>query len=434
MNNNRKIVIIACFLCSIIAIWFLTRKDLAHEAFIWVKENGGKVYIDDKEITESSPEVLKSIIRNVVDFKSVSITFEDKFPEDLSRLNQIEKLTTLKFYAIKSQGFINLNLLKSNDLLQLTINAQADGLDNLTRFPKLELLSVSSNKLRLEYLTDLQSLESLILYENDKGDKELRDFKNLPNSPDIQFVNLIGFKAKSLEPLATKYPKLSYLDITNTSFEKGYSFIKFESLETLRIFSDILDFRILIGIAELLQVKPEVEVILDKDALNQKVLESIKSETLFELAKHFSQVEYNKALVFKLYLELANRGMQEAFEKVGAAYLNGKGIEKDVKLALPWLEKAYKAGDGKARTKLGLIHLHGLGELQKNEELGIKYLSEAVEAGKISVADYLVKLYIKGIPEEGFKPDKEKANYWYKKYLKLGGVKIEHNDLIQPAD
>jgi len=65
---------------------------------------------------------------------------------------------------------------------------------------------------------------------------------------------------------------------------------------------------------------------------------------------HADEEEYEKALEY--YIKAADMGHADALHCLGALYYNGTGVEKDVKKAIPYLEKAAIGGQPGARIIL----------------------------------------------------------------------------------
>lgn len=61
-----------------------------------------------------------------------------------------------------------------------------------------------------------------------------------------------------------------------------------------------------------------------------------------------------------LWNEAAQKGFTKAFGKIGVAYLEGNGVEKDIKLAVEWIAKGAKAGDNVAQYYYGIMCRDGV--------------------------------------------------------------------------
>jgi hypothetical protein len=61
------------------------------------------------------------------------------------------------------------------------------------------------------------------------------------------------------------------------------------------------------------------------------------------------------------YIKIANEtGYPLAFCQVGYAYLEGIGVEKDLKAAFEWTQKGANLGDRDAQYNMGYMYEHGL--------------------------------------------------------------------------
>lgn len=59
---------------------------------------------------------------------------------------------------------------------------------------------------------------------------------------------------------------------------------------------------------------------------------------------------------FKNYLELANRGNEEAMLQIAEMYFEGQGTTKNAKMAIEYLQNAASSGNEQAMTKLGMLY------------------------------------------------------------------------------
>jgi uncharacterized protein len=136
--------------------------------------------------------------------------------------------------------------------------------------------------------------------------------------------------------------------------------------------------------------------------------------------------------------------------QLAAAYMIGRGVKQDDKLAAYWYEKAAQAGDPQAQKQIGYFYEIGLGVAQnleravhwyqlaaaggllsakvnlgvayfwgigvaKNIPLGIRFFREAAEKGNGLGACYLGNIYNLGL---GVEQDKAQALLWYERSAK----------------
>lgn len=74
-----------------------------------------------------------------------------------------------------------------------------------------------------------------------------------------------------------------------------------------------------------------------------------------EAAKAQVQKDKNDVKQFEFYKRRAEEGSDHAQYELGVRYLNGKGVDKDEKLAREWLGKAAKQGNKEAAAKLAQL-------------------------------------------------------------------------------
>jgi hypothetical protein len=136
---------------------------------------------------------------------------------------------------------------------------------------------------------------------------------------------------------------------------------------------------------------------------------------------------------------------------LGAAYLSGRGVQQDLKLAAYWYEKAAGLGDPAAQNEIGYFYEMGIGVspnpsraahwyqlaasaglLDAKVNLGIAYMwgkgvhkdqkmaeqliHEAADKGSAIGAAYMGEMYYFG---EGVAQDQAAAEHWYEKGAKL---------------
>ena len=96
---------------------------------------------------------------------------------------------------------------------------------------------------------------------------------------------------------------------------------------------------------------------------------------------------------------------------------------QDFAQAIPWYEKAAKAGDKKAQTSLGLIYYHGYG-VEKNLATALKLWRFAALQNDPGAQNDLANLYFNG---EGVKQDYAQAAHWYNEAAHRGHVQAQWN-------
>lgn len=107
-------------------------------------------------------------------------------------------------------------------------------------------------------------------------------------------------------------------------------------------------------------------------------------------------------------LAAAEQGVSDAQCMLGLAYLEGNGVERDVRQAERWYRAAAERGDTDAQYLLGVLYLHELDEPEKAAHA----LSAAAEHGNEAAMFRLGTLYEEG---KGVPQDLETARKWYEK-------------------
>lgn len=79
------------------------------------------------------------------------------------------------------------------------------------------------------------------------------------------------------------------------------------------------------------------------------------------------------AQAFKYFDKAAQGGLSQAMHNVGVYYLHGKGVIKNIHLALAYLTEAAKLGSPLSLLTLSLLHLDGV-EVEKNRGVALSWL------------------------------------------------------------
>lgn len=98
------------------------------------------------------------------------------------------------------------------------------------------------------------------------------------------------------------------------------------------------------------------------------------------IEKYWKTKQYEKC--FEGHLALAQKGYPLAECQVGFFYLEGLGVEKDVKKALYWTERAANHGDWDAQYNLGAMYEEGLGVEKDMEKAAYWYEQAALQNHK----------------------------------------------------
>ena len=129
----------------------------------------------------------------------------------------------------------------------------------------------------------------------------------------------------------------------------------------------------------------------------------------------------NADMVFDFQKKMADKDNAEAQFSVGEMYESGRGVKRDVALALEWFNKAAANGHEGASFKLLYLDIekNGLTADNKNAFTNLKTKAKSGDAN----AEYTVGLmYQKGV---GLKRNDNKALEWYKKAALQGVTTAE---------
>ncbi len=92
-------------------------------------------------------------------------------------------------------------------------------------------------------------------------------------------------------------------------------------------------------------------------------------------------------------LVAATDGMPEAQMLLGQLYFNGEGVEKDIKIALYWYEKAATQDFPDAQFRLGTLYFEGKHNIPKDYDKAYQWLNKALENGNKKAEPILEGLY-----------------------------------------
>ncbi|CAG7720642.1 unnamed protein product, partial [Allacma fusca] len=125
----------------------------------------------------------------------------------------------------------------------------------------------------------------------------------------------------------------------------------------------------------------------------------------------------DRKTAFKIYLELAEQGVIEAYVDLGIAYLHPdeKGVEPDVEKGIHWIEKSANAGVAHGLFCLGRLYENGLGKPQ-NHCKAMELNLEASQKGHGGASYNIGFSYLNGI---GICKDEERT----KQYFTLAAIR-----------
>ena len=111
--------------------------------------------------------------------------------------------------------------------------------------------------------------------------------------------------------------------------------------------------------------------------------------------------------------EFAKQGNVDAICILADKCFNGEGVKQDVKTAALLYELAAKKGDANAQYNLGAMYVNGEG-VDRDCAKGLFWLEQAAMQNEINAQYALSILY--GLGQDDIAPDKEKSEYWEKRY------------------
>ncbi|MBF0379549.1 MAG: sel1 repeat family protein [Magnetococcales bacterium] len=120
----------------------------------------------------------------------------------------------------------------------------------------------------------------------------------------------------------------------------------------------------------------------------------------------------NPALTDKeieLIKTLGEEGNPKAQHNLGAMYLNGHGVNRDINTAVSWFRKAAEQGLVLAQHNLGTIYLQGEGPLPPDPKEAAIWFGKAAMQGDPRSQYSLGALYFEGL---GVEQNLEKAYIW----------------------
>lgn len=125
----------------------------------------------------------------------------------------------------------------------------------------------------------------------------------------------------------------------------------------------------------------------------EKVAEKGNEYAQYALGRLYSNPEqscYDLKKAIGCFTKAAEQENELAQYALGKIYLDEYAQPSDIKKGMDYLEKASEHGNTYAKIKLGVVYLYGrYPGIEKNEELGMKYLKEAEEEGNESATEIM---------------------------------------------
>ena len=126
-------------------------------------------------------------------------------------------------------------------------------------------------------------------------------------------------------------------------------------------------------------------------------------------------VQQNLRLAAYWYEKAAGHGDPVAQNQIGYCYQTGLGVPEDPARAFHWYQLSASSGYIDGKVNLAVTYLYGIG-VQKNSETAEQLLLEAAEKGSGIASAYLGEMYQFG---SGVQQDNGAAEKWYEKGIKL---------------
>ncbi|MCU7800131.1 MAG: SEL1-like repeat protein [gamma proteobacterium symbiont of Lucinoma myriamae] len=138
-------------------------------------------------------------------------------------------------------------------------------------------------------------------------------------------------------------------------------------------------------------------------------------------AFYFSKGDYITAL--NIWTPLAKQANPAAQYSIGLLYDQGKGVIKDPKQALKYLQLAAKQGLPAAQYYLGVKYSAGL-DVTKDPHKARQLLIQAAQQDHLQAQFHVATLYARG---EGGPQDQHQATYWFNKASENGYGPAQHS-------
>lgn len=136
-----------------------------------------------------------------------------------------------------------------------------------------------------------------------------------------------------------------------------------------------------------------------------------------EEGEDMSKVENDRELVdFHRAAELGDANSQY---RLGQAYIFGRGVPIDSKLAMSWCHKAAEQGHSRAMYKMGQVYKYG----QQDDQQAATSYRRAADLGHACSQYMLAEMYANG---EGVHEDFQQAYHWYRQAAEHGSSEAQY--------
>ncbi len=120
---------------------------------------------------------------------------------------------------------------------------------------------------------------------------------------------------------------------------------------------------------------------------------------------------------FKYFTLAGEKGWEMAWSNLGLCYLEGRGVDRDVKTGVSWVLKAVEKDFVPAFNQLGKLYFRGVG-VERNPKVGLRLIQKAAERGFTPAMINLYHLHRKNI----IGPDRKLALSWLTRAKEKGDV------------
>lgn len=180
-------------------------------------------------------------------------------------------------------------------------------------------------------------------------------------------------------------------------------------------------------VAELQEKKEKEDKNVAEPELKKKAkeTETNNAEALYKLGEAYCEgigVEKDYSKAYEYYKKAAELGSAEAAYKIGWLYQNGCGVRRNDDSAYEWYRKAAKLGNVEAMYMVGEMCYEGKGTKQNYNE-AYEWYKNASELGNVKAMYKVGLLYYEGY---GVRNDITKAYEWFYKAAELGSAEAAY--------
>jgi hypothetical protein len=149
---------------------------------------------------------------------------------------------------------------------------------------------------------------------------------------------------------------------------------------------------------------------------------SSKSEIEQEIQRAINLYD-NKSYTEAFVLLKKNDDNPQAWNYLGYAYQNGRGVIKDLSEAFRWYRKSAEQGEAIGQRILGLMYFNGEG-VTKNYSEAARWIRKSADQGDASAQGILGLMYFN---REGVKKNYSEAARWFRKSAEQGNSAAQYN-------